>query len=203
MSIYSLYEDTYKKLDNEITIAKFLTNSQIMAFRTCCDTCKSINANIASLSLEEEKKSNIYKIKISAYKEFFYIINDFIYNENIFNTLGDQLSNYNIKFDSNTFEIFNVDNLFKISFANSNVNGFYNFAEISNIIDIPISKFTIHIYNCIYGNKHISDIFDKFKDINNAGIRITKNNFVAYQDINYKDIYINIAYKKFDMFERI
>ena len=198
MSIYSFYENTYKKINNSSVLSKFMPDIKIKEFNSCCDVCKSIDKNIILLSLCGENTSYMDRINTTAHDQIIDLINDNIFSNKAFiNELTNQLMNYNIDINHSDQVELSADGHgeFLLTFGNYIMTS-YNMDEISNILNNTVINFTNIVYNKFYKNEFISNIFNYFKNLENAGIRCDRNKCSILPNMNDEAVYISVTYNK-------
>jgi hypothetical protein len=141
MSIYSLYEDTYQKIDQKTILSKFLTDNEIKEINSLCDICMSIDRNAILLSLTKNDIYEIDKLRYAAYNLLHCKINNIFANTAFKTELYNQLINYNIELNYDLHLFIRPHLSFSLGLDNVSIINFTG-NEIYNILNISVSTFT-------------------------------------------------------------
>ena len=132
------------------------------------------------------------------YDRFRRCLNNYIFNNEAFKSeLKEQLNNYNITVSNDIDLLINPGSKepFSLNILSHDIAK-YASTELYNILDTPVLKITEAFYKKIYKNKVISEVFDNFKDMTNANVKLIDDMCIIYPNINNKDIRISIEYNK-------
>lgn len=194
MSIYSLYEDTYQKIDQKTILSKFLTDNEIKEINSLCDICMSIDRNAVLLSLTKNDIYEIDKLRYTAYDLLHCKINNIFANTAFKTELYNQLINYNIELNYGLHLFIRPHLSFSLGLDNVSIINFTG-NEIYNILNISVSTFTNLIYKKFYQNKNISDVFDCFNDLTKAKLVLNQFYCLIYPDIIKAKGHIDLKYE--------